>query len=153
MSCPVKIRRRVDVHQQEVGVPETSQLLPNVLDPGRPLQKPMHRPYAAVESATDKRAQRPIVRGAQWVGSTPVSRDHRHGIPSFETLQKISHHAPRQEGHITCGDEYVVEPRGGEAGFDASERSLSTRPLASDVPGALKPEVAAPDDEHFVAVA
>ena len=47
--CQVQIPWRVDVHQQEVGVPETSQLVPYVLDLADPFQKPAHGPRPAVE--------------------------------------------------------------------------------------------------------
>lgn len=87
------------------------------------------------------------------MGSTAVSRDHRRSILSCEALQQVSHQTLGQKRHIARGDEDVVEPSGCEAGFDASERSLSTGTLTSDIPDALEPEVAASDDQHFVAAA
>ena len=83
----------------------------------------------------------------------PVSRDNRHRTISSDTLEKVFHHPLRQERQIARGDEDVVEPRGGEAGFHAGERSLPTRPLAGDVPDALQPDASFSDHQYFVAAA
>jgi hypothetical protein len=129
------------------------QFLPDVLDACRPPQKPLHSPDATIERATDKRAKCAIVRGTQRVDFAPVSRDDRKRIIPCETIEKILHHGLRQEWQIARGDEDMIEPRGGETGFDASEWSLPTRPLADDVPDALEPDAASSDYQHFVTAA
>ena len=113
----------------------------------------MHGPDTAVESGADERTQCTVVRGTQRVDFAPVSRDDRQRIIPSETIEKVLHRGLRQERQISRGDEDAIEPRGAEAGFDAGEWSLPTRPLAGDVPDAIEPDAAYSYYQHLVAAA
>lgn len=150
---PVQIRRRVDVHEKEVRVPEAPQLLPGVLNPIDPFQERVHGQYPPVEGRPYSWQQCAGVGGAERVGSAPESRDYRRNAGRFEALEKIPHQAPGQKRHVTGGDENVIEARGGEAGFDAGEGPQSTGSFVRYVLGSVQPNAATPGDKNFVAAA
>jgi hypothetical protein len=87
------------------------------------------------------------------VGFAPVSRDHGQDAGFFEKLQKISHHALLQERHVACGNEGEWVARGGEAGLDSGERSLTAGSFAADLRSSMQPDTATSHNENFLATA
>src|SRR5215208_1767707 len=149
--CPFQIPRRVDVHQQEIRLPEPPQLLPDVLEPIYPLQKILHGPHFVVQSVPHPWQYRAEVCATERMASAPVAWDHRRNATSPETLQQVSHQPLRQERHVTGSDENVRVTCGGKSGLDARQGSLPAGSLVGHVPDSFELAGATPDDEHFVA--
>ena len=83
--------------------------------------------------------------------SAPVPRDHSKNTAPRETPKQVTHHALRQEGHVTGCDEGKWMARGGEAGLHTGQRSKPARTLAGYVSDSFEPDTATSDYEHLPA--